>query len=65
MHVPAATVAPLAYSPAQAARALGISRSTLYTLVKDGRIPIVKIGTRSVIRHAALLAFLDALDKAA
>ena len=55
----------LAYSIPEACRSLSISRSKLYELVKAGRLPLVKIGTRTVIRHEALVAFLDGLDKAA
>lgn len=55
----------LAYSIPEAAAALSISRSALYELIRAGSIPRTKIGTRSVIRHAALEAFLDAMDKAA
>lgn len=51
---------PLAYRIEDAAAAIGISRSTMYEYVKDGRIPSRKIGTATVIRRSDLEAFLDA-----
>ncbi len=41
-----------------AARALGIGRTLLFRLIRDGEIKIVKIGKRSVITAAELEAFL-------
>lgn len=51
---------PLAYRIEDAAAAIGISRSTLFEYIKDGRIPSRKIGASTVIRHRDLEAFLDA-----
>lgn len=51
---------PLAYRIEDAAAAIGISRSTLFEYIKDGRIPSRKIGSSTVIRHCDLEAFLDA-----
>jgi excisionase family DNA binding protein len=45
-------IAPLAVSPTKGAKVMGISRSTLYQLLKDGELPLIKIGTRSLIRIA-------------
>ena len=59
MPAPAANH-PLAYCVEDAAAMIGISRSTMYEFVKDGRIPARKIGTRTVIRHCDLEAFLEA-----
>jgi excisionase family DNA binding protein len=50
----------LAYRIDDAAAAIGISRSTLFEYIKDGRIPSRKIGASTVIRHRDLEAFLDA-----
>jgi excisionase family DNA binding protein len=50
----------LAYRIEDAAAAIGISRSTMYEFVKDGRIPARKIGSRTVIRRRDLEAFLEA-----
>jgi excisionase family DNA binding protein len=49
----------LAYSPEQAARALGISRTQLYRYMRDGSLPSVKLGKSRRIRREALLALLD------
>ncbi|WP_081837784.1 helix-turn-helix domain-containing protein [Xanthobacter sp. 91] len=50
-------VAPCAYSVKDAAEAYAISRSTLYVLLKDGKIRDRKVGGRRVI----LKSDLDAL----
>ncbi len=39
----------LAYTVAEAAKALGISRSKAYTEVKVGRLPVVRLGGRLLI----------------
>lgn len=54
------SIVPLAYRIEDAAAAIGISRSTLFEYIKDGRIPSRKIGASTVIRHRDLEAFLDA-----
>lgn len=57
-----ANIQPLALRPRDAAKALGISTRTLYTLTKEGAIPCRKIGDgkRSAVlyRVADLEAFL-------
>ena len=54
----------LAYPIADACSQLGISRSALYALEKEGRITFTKIGRRSVVRVEELRRFLDdATDK--
>lgn len=55
----------LAYSPAEAAHALGISRARLYQLLDDGTIPSIHLGRRRLIRHEALVELLDRLEAAA
>jgi excisionase family DNA binding protein len=60
-----AAVDRLAYSPAEAAKALGISRSKLYQKLDDGTIPSIKLDGRRLIRVADLVALLDALGEAA
>lgn len=49
----------LAYSPAEAADALGVSRATIHAWVKDGTIPSVKLGGRRLIRRSTLEGLLD------
>jgi len=55
---------PLAYSPADAAQVLGISRARLYQLIDDGTVPSVKLGRRRLIRHEALVDLLNRLEVA-
>ena len=45
---------PMAMSPRDAARAIGISRSSLYRLIKQGRIRTVKLGRRTLVPTSAL-----------
>lgn len=49
---------PLAYSPAQAAKALGISRGMYYQLLKKGRLPSFTLGRRRLIRVCDIEDFL-------
>jgi excisionase family DNA binding protein len=51
----------VALSVADAADSLGISRATAYNLMRDGRLPYVKLGRRRLVRTADLAAFLDGL----
>lgn len=50
----------LGYSPAEAARVLGIGRSHLYELLAQGRIRSVKLGARRIIPRDAILELLAA-----
>lgn len=47
---------PLALSIPEAAKHLGIGRTTLYRLIGDGVIPVVKIGRRTIVPVASLEA---------
>ena len=49
---------PIAYTIKQASAACGISRTTLYGLIKAGELTPVKIGVRTLIRHADLEALI-------
>ena len=40
----------VAYSVDSAATALSIGRTKLYALIREGRLPVLKIGTRTLIR---------------
>ena len=48
-----------AYSVAEAAPVLGISKTTLYELVNAGVIPTFSIGTKTLITAQALEDFVD------
>jgi excisionase family DNA binding protein len=56
---------PIAYSIREAARSLGISRTKMYDLIGRGEIAVIKVGTRTLIPHDELAAFIDRLRTAA
>lgn len=49
---------PLVYSINDAAAAAGISRGTIYNAISDGELVPLKIGRRTLIERADLLAWL-------
>jgi excisionase family DNA binding protein len=51
----------IAYSVVEAARIAGIGRTGLYQLIKDGAIPVVKIGKRTLVRRSDLESFMASL----
>lgn len=55
----------LAYSPAEAAEALGVGRSTIFDLMKSGQLRRVKIGAKTVIPRSSLEALLAETPDAA
>ena len=55
----------LAYSPAGAARALGISKSRVYAAVKDGYLTCRRIGNRSLISAQQLDTWFQSLTHTA
>ena len=59
-----ATPAParLAYSINEVCALLGISRARLYQAMNAGELPTVHVGSRRLIRAAALDAYLDRLE---
>lgn len=52
----------LMFSVNEAIHALGISRTTFYGLVAEGRLKLVKIGRRSLLPRASLEAFISTLQ---
>ena len=48
----------LAYSVAEACAVLGLGKTRLYEEIKSGRIPVRKIGKRTLIPVSGLEAFL-------
>jgi excisionase family DNA binding protein len=44
----------------EAANALGVSRTTIYKLAKDGSLPTIKLGSRVLVPIAALNKLLEA-----
>jgi excisionase family DNA binding protein len=52
---------PIAVSPAEAARMLGLGKTKLYSLLAENQLTSIKIGARRLIRVSAIEAFLDRL----
>ena len=52
------TLEPLAVSPAECARLLGVSRPQIYNLINQGGFPSFKVGTRTLISVAGLRAWI-------
>lgn len=38
---------------------LGVSRAHIYKMVKEGRLPVLKLGKRLVVPRSALLRWLE------
>lgn len=55
---------PLAYQIPDAAKRIGVGRSMLYELAKEGRIALVKIGNRTIVTEAELRRFLSTAEAA-
>ena len=53
-----AEVQPLTLTVSEAAKVLGISRTTAYECVRTGQLPAVRLGRRLVIPRAAITALL-------
>lgn len=50
---------PLAVSPSEAARLIGLGRTKLYEALSSGILPSFRIGTRRLIRVVDLEAWLE------
>jgi excisionase family DNA binding protein len=53
------TVTPLAVGVKKAAPMIGVSVSTIWTLIRQGKLPTKRVGTRRLIPVSALKALLD------
>lgn len=53
-----AEVERLAYSPTEAAKVLGVSKPTVYTLIRRQGFPSLKVGTRTLIPADGLREWL-------
>jgi excisionase family DNA binding protein len=49
----------LAVSVNEAARILGVGRTSLYAMIREGRIDILKLGRRTLIKTASLRRLAD------
>ena len=52
---------PSLYRPKDAAVILGVSRTMVYDLMRDGLLPYVRIGADRRIRAVDLTAYIDSL----
>jgi excisionase family DNA binding protein len=44
----------IAYSISDATKALGLGRTTIYSLISQGRLETIKLGRRTLIKAASL-----------
>lgn len=51
----------LAISVVEAAREIGVGRTTIFELIRKGELKAVRLGARTLIRRADLADFLDRL----
>lgn len=51
---------PIAYRPAAAAQVLGVSRSTIYQMMADGKLAARHLGGATLIAHEELVRVLEA-----
>lgn len=56
---PPQSVAPLAYSIPDAAKAIGVSKNTVWALLRTKDMRSFKLGARTLIRADELRAFID------
>lgn len=54
----------LTFSVAEAAAALGVGRTGLYRLIGDGKLRVLKVGSRTLIPRDALNAFIASASTA-
>ena len=52
----------LLLSVVEAAPVIGVGRSTVFSLIKSGKLRAVKIGGRTLIRPDDLRAFVDSIS---
>ena len=64
MSDPRVEMQPLLLRPEDAARVLGVSRSTVFDLIRSGRLRSVKIGHLRRVSATALADFVARLDAA-
>lgn len=50
---------PIATSINEAAKALSLGRTSIYALIRDGRLEAVKLGRRTLIRVESIRRLLD------
>jgi excisionase family DNA binding protein len=56
---------PLAVSISEAAKMLNLGRTTVYKLLNEKRLPLMKVGSRSLVPVAAIHEFVAELAREA
>ena len=60
--IPAPPLTKLVYGITEVSKILGIGRTTIYYLMKEGKLPYVKLGRRTLIPVRELQVFLDKIQ---
>ena len=55
---------PLTSTPEEAGHLLHIGRNSIYRLIDDGQIQVIRLGRKILIPRNALVRFLSAFDQA-
>ncbi len=50
---------PIAVSVNEAARALSLGRTSVYALIKEGRLEVVKLGRRTLVKTASIRRLVE------
>ena len=50
---------PLAVSVNDAARVLGLGRTSIYAMIGDGRLEMLKLGRRTLVKTASIRRIVD------
>lgn len=53
---------PLAISIKDAAKALGLGRTSIYAMIADGRLEVFKVGRRTLVRMESILRLVSKKD---
>ncbi len=53
---------PIAVSVNDAAKALSLGRTSIYALIKEGRLESLKLGRRTLIKTASIRALIDSAE---
>lgn len=54
---------PILLTPEQAARALGLGRTTVYALMRDGELRSVRLGRSRRVPYASLVEFVERITE--
>ena len=59
------TIDPILVPIVEGANIIGVKRTKFYSIVNEGRIPIVKIGRKSLVSVESLRAYVASISKIA